>query len=91
MSWNSGNSLSGGYSGKSLGGLSGFSTFAPSYTTGPTTITPAVSHSCVGGSSNTFGAGIGVTHQITPSTSISGNVHSHGGNTTAGVGIGFKF
>ena len=80
------NSSKGNYSGSG-----GSSSHAPvNVTFGKTSFTPTVTHSKFG-SHHTFGAGLNVERQVTPSTSFNAHAHHHGGSNTFGVGFRFNF
>lgn len=93
MSWNVNNSFRGGYSGNSFGGLTGGSSFSPSYTTSNSgfTYTPSVSHSVNQGSNHTFGGGIGVTRHFDSSTSATLSASKHGNESQIGISFVKKF
>ena len=95
MSWSANtnpNSIQGSYGGNSIGSMTGGSHGTPfSITNGQTTITPSVSHSTFQGHHNTVGAGVGVQHQMTPSTSVGAHVHQHGNSTSGGFGFKWTF
>lgn len=83
------NSIYGGYSGDSVGSISGSAHGNPiTYTSpsGSTTITPSVSHS-TDGSHHTLGGGATINHQFNDHVTGTAGVHHHGGVTSGTIGI----
>tara|TARA_R100001163_G_C5067572_1_gene206815 strand:+ start:850 stop:1215 length:366 start_codon:yes stop_codon:yes gene_type:complete len=86
------NSVNVNYGGNSHSSLSGGANAAPvNFTSGDTTFTPTFSHSTFPGQNSTFGAGLNVSHQVSPGTTFNTNFHNHGSHTSAGIGFTLKF